>query len=43
MDFRKKIAEVAGKNISDRETMEKVKEDIREGSRGSQEDRQTGR
>jgi len=30
-----KIVEVAGKNILDKETMEKVKKDIREGSRGS--------
>jgi len=35
LDSGEKIVEVAGKNILDRETMEKVKKDIREGSRGS--------
>jgi len=43
LDSGEKIEEVAGKNILDRETMEKVKKDIREGSHGSQEDRQTSR
>ncbi|GEM_PF-770064 len=43
LDSGEKIEEVAGKNILDRETMEKVKKDIREGSRGSQENRQTSR
>ncbi len=35
LDSGEKIVEVTGKNILDRETIEKVKKDIREGSRGS--------
>ena len=35
LDSGEKIVEVAGKNILDRETMEKVKKDIRKGSHGS--------
>ncbi|MBS3782662.1 MAG: hypothetical protein KGY68_08680 [Candidatus Thermoplasmatota archaeon] len=35
LDSGEKIVEVAGKNILDKEIMEKVKKDIKEGSRGS--------
>ncbi len=35
LDSGEKIVEVTGKNILDRETIEKIKKDIREGSRGS--------
>ncbi len=35
LESGEKIVEVAGKKILDRETMEKVKTDIREESRGS--------
>lgn len=35
LDSGEKIVEVAGRKILDRETMEKVKKDVREGSRGS--------